>query len=193
MEEQSKTIFNQLRPVEKLYLLSKEKPEIYSKKRRAMSIISFLLKNKTLKLSHSGHKFKVNSAGTYPINEYERLFIEHIQEKNFIELDKFINNLKFDKTLIEYGILMEKIKKSKFLFFFSKAQVELTKTQTYFEIQAELARNPNESLPSIDIRVTNFYKLLKGKIIESIRKAKEEKQNSNEKANKEILKLGGIE
>lgn len=189
MEDQTKIIFNQLRPVEKLFLLSKERPEIYSKKNRALSIITFLLGNKTLNLSSSGNKFKFTLTGQYPINEYERVFIEHIQTKNFPQLDTFINNLKFDKTLVEYGILKEEIQKKKILFIFPSAQTSLTKTTRYYEILAELTKNPSELTLFMDQRAHNFYNVIKSKIIESMKQAKEEQQKNNDEATDELFNM----
>lgn len=166
-------IKKQLRPIEQLYLMSKENEGVYSLKNKLQCIINFLYENKSLKLSNEGNKYKFKP-GEVALKDYEYKFIELIQNKKFVDLNKFIEEIHFEKSLIALDIIKENVSSRKFLFF-NLAKKHKEKTTIYYELQTEFNRKKDLSVPILNIvfdndkmilrqEVVNFYHLIVNKI-----------------------------
>lgn len=179
-------ILNKLKAIERLYLISKEKEEVYTKKNKCFCLLHTLIASGNLKIKN--RKFKVNwSTKIYP-NDYETKVLELIQEERFLHLDIFINNsLVFNRTLVELGFLKTELKAAKKLFFFNTTRTEFVKTPAYFNAQKyyfeELETNtPLLKLVCEDEKFFNdtkgAYTILKSCVI----KANEDEEAKKQKA-----------
>lgn len=176
-----------LKPIEKLYLISKEEESIFSKKNRLYCLIYQLIESKNILVNR--RDFNVSMFGDKFITPYEEMFLNYIHLKKYSELDSFINNLSFDKTLLDNGYLKSELKESKSFFVFNTQKLELKKTAKYFEFQAKLHNNNinNSNIlrfvcPNIhlELSIIKVYNLL----TQSMQKTKEEQEKKDKESNK---------
>lgn len=183
-------IIKNLKPIEKLYFISKEKGEVYDKKNILFCVIYQLVENKNL---HFNKKLKISYSGNDLLRDYENEILNYIDRSQYLQLDKFLETIVFNKTLIDNNILKLDLKKKSFLLFFNKEEKEFVKTQKYYELYAEMLKEieklgnntlfyvcPNKNIYS---KCNNIYNYLKNKIIEE--NNKEQKKRPQEQ---EILK-----
>jgi hypothetical protein len=173
-----------LKPVEKLYLISKEDAQVYSKKNILYCLIYQLLKQKNL--SNHSQSYRISFAGESLVTQYEEVFLQLLNKKHFIELDNFINTLTLDKTLVDYKILEPEIVEGRMFFFFKVPKSNLKKTAFYFELQAAFNKlmqtNPNIlTLLCEDHKLHNTTLRIYNKISEEIQKAYMNQRTSKKK------------
>ena len=181
----------ELRPIETLYLLSKEKPEVYNKRNALHCLIHFLIENKNIEQVRN--KFRINLTGSKPNKSYESEFITLMKSKEYIKVNQLVDDLKiFNQTLINNNIL-ENIIKIKKILFFKTAKEELKKTTLYYEIQAYLNKQLELGTQIIDIvcedrkhkeKVLKFCNVIKVKVKQAYveeenKKSKNKKQGFN--------------
>lgn len=179
----------ELKPVEQLYLVGKEKCGVYEKKNILFCLIYQLHENDNIRVSSKTSKFRINFSGKEPNSEYEDIFMKLIKDKKFIELDSFVTNLVLNQTLINHKILEVKIIPKKVLFF-NMSKTEIIKTSKYYEIQASIMK-----VLDVNWNVTNaicknhksrdkiirFYDAL----VKRMEEAKEKKNNEDRKGARE--------
>lgn len=125
---------NKLRPIEKLYLISKEKEGIYKKDIATKCLVSSLVNNKNIKDG------KIVQEGLAANRSYEYTFMDLYQTEQYIELDKFLEGLTvFNKTLVELGIIKNVITVKKLLWL-KLAKEKLSNTTLYYELQGYLSK-----------------------------------------------------
>lgn len=185
----------ELKPIERLYLISKENKDVFSKRNRLYCLIYQLIESKNIIVNRKN--FNVSFMGNRFLHEYEDMFLKLIDQKKYLDLDTFINNATFDKTLADNGYFEKDITEKKTFFIFNTAKVELKKTSKYFETQAQLhdeLKNinvlkivcPKTELELDILKVYNF-------LIESMQKANEEQKKKNKESNDDdIGNLFGI-
>ncbi len=194
METQIETI-KQLRPIERLFLISKERKDIYEKKAKTFCLLYSLISEKHLKpISSKG--FKLNFNNTNFPNDYESYVLDLLKEEKYLELDNFINTkLVFDKTLVRIGLLREEITVKK-RFWLKLAQSDLVKQPSYFDLQGFYSKKLEEGTPILNLvcedpnyfnQTKDMYLILKTKMFAAA-KAEEEKKNSKTVEVKEIKK-----
>lgn len=188
-------ILNQLKPIERLYLISKEKEEVYTKPNKTYCLLHTLISCGNLKVNN--RNFKVSwTSKVYP-NDYETKSLELIHEKKFLDLDKFINDsLVFNKTLVELGLLKAEIKMAKKFFFINTAKTEFVKTPSYFSVQKYYFEELETGAPLLSLvceddkyinEVKGAYSILKNNMIKAAEeeKAKKEAAKTKPKEKKE--------
>ena len=202
MEKDNKEGIQKLRPVERLYLLSKEIKDVYNKKNTLYCLCYYFLKNKNI--IPKGDKYQVKLEGKELNIEYEAEILNLIKSRHFIELDKFITDLtSFDNTLINHGIYENSIKEKKFLFF-NLAKKELIKTKKYYILQGYLkgkmvafANNPLLAIcfdEDARNKTLNLHTFIKTKIQSQYfeESKKKEKQDKNKKSNDKVEDITAV-
>lgn len=158
-------ILNKLKPIEKLYLKSKEEEEIYTNKNKLMYLLNYLYENRFILISKNGNKFKVRINDKNQLQEYELKFLKLLLEKKYKEIFEFIKILQFDEKLIKLSIIAKKIKQRK-IFFYKYEVNEMDKTKLYYMIQEQLKNYDYQIYNSVML----FYSFLKNKIQQEYKK-----------------------
>lgn len=190
-----KEIIKKLRPIERLYLISKERENIYEKKAKTFCLLYSLISNNFMGIKNKD--FKILNGDIFP-KEYENEVLNLIKENRYLELNNFIDkNLVFERTLVSLNLLHEEISIKK-RFFLKLANVKLTKQPLYFSIQSYYGKKISEGIPILNIVCENnnlynktkeAYSILKNKMINAAKEAenKKEKEKSIKEKNKESV------
>ncbi len=124
-----------LKPIEKLYLLSLEKENAWTNKLKLTYLIYQLLENDNLDINKN--KLRVHLSGKDFNTDYENQFLDLLLQNDYVNLNNFIKNLRFDRLLVKKDYLTNKVENVKFLFLnFNKNKV--SKTIKYHQAQIEL-------------------------------------------------------
>lgn len=184
---------NKLRAIERLYFISQEKEEVYTKKTKTFCLLYSLISNQSLKVSSNNKKLIVNwNAKEFP-NQYESEILNLINENKYLELNELIDNkLIFKKTLIDVGLYKEEIGIKKF-FFLKLAKTDLVKTPMYYKLQSNYLERLDKNIPVLNIlcdrpdlfnKTKSCYAILKSCIEAAAMKAEQDKFKSKEKEKK---------
>lgn len=159
-------IIKQLTPIEKLFLISQEKNDVYDKQNKVFCLLYSLMDKRCLKVTSNNKDFKVSyGKGDFP-KDYETMALDLLKEKKYLELDKFIeSNLVFNKTLLQLSILVEKMGTRKIMFF-TIPSVELEKTSLYYNLQGHYKElMEKQSVISVLCNDINIYNKTKNAYI----------------------------
>lgn len=187
----------ELKPVEQLYFISKEDATIYTKKNILYSLIYQLIESRNI-IPIDKNKFNISFLGESFTTEYEETFLQLINNKKYLELDNFINGLRFEKTLVTHKYLEESIKEGKMFFIISVPKLDLKKSVKYYEHQAYFKKllidTPNVLriiCPKIELerKIINVYNIL----VDEMQKAqKEQEKKQKERSEEDIGNMFGI-
>lgn len=149
-------VIKKLRPVERLYLVSKENEDIYTKKNKVFCLLNYLVSNKNIKIKDST-SFKISFTGTENNNEYELKVLSYLEEKKYLALNKFIDeSLIFNQTLIDLGIITNEVKSVKRLFI-NIAETKEVKSALYHELQGHFGREMDRCINDIEAICGDSY------------------------------------
>lgn len=114
-----------LRPIERLYLISKEKEDVFNKKNRLYTLLYFYVVNENISIG-GDKNIKLNYDGKGFNSTYEELGLDLLKEKKWLDFNTFLDGLHFNKTLVDNGILKMEVKVKK-RFFLNLAKNEITR------------------------------------------------------------------
>lgn len=190
-------ILNKLKAVERLFLISKERDDVYTKKNKTFCLLHTLISSGNLKIKN--RKFKVNwDCKIYP-NDYETRVLELIHEKKYLDLNTFIDNdLVFNKTLVDLVLLKTEIKMVKKFFFINSAKTELVKTPSYFSAQKYYFEELETGTPLLKLvceddkyfnDTKGAYSILKTNVVNAAAEEKAKKEAKKEEVKEEPKKV----
>ena len=168
----------ELKPIEKLYLISKERQGLMTKRNKLYCLIYSLMDNKNISSN------KVNSNGINMNRIYEDNLIKAIKDKDFIQVNNLVEDLNiFNQSLVNAEVLKLEVKSKKVLFL-NLAKNEITKTALYYKLQSQYEEEFSKGFNVLDIvcekreykdKINNYYNQLKKRMIEAVAKADKEK------------------
>jgi len=173
---------HELKPVERLYLISQDRSDVYSKKNKLYCLIYHLIKNENIKGN------EINIFGLENNSHYEEILLRHIKNKEYVEVNKLIDDLFFKKTLVEKNYISLVTSEKKFLGFFKKKETEIKKELKYFSEMKEIIPLIDSNIHILKIlckdqgiknKVISYYNMLTKKIQEAYDKLEKEKTNDN--------------
>jgi hypothetical protein len=145
-------LYKRLKPVERLYLVSLKKKEVYNQKSILYCLISQLIDEGKIFFDSKTNKYGLKKIeGEELLKPYEIDFHTFIKYKRWEDLDHLISNIMFDSTLAREDIIEIKKKKKSFLGF-SKNVNSGVKTDKFYEIYNEI----EEGLENSKNNITHF-------------------------------------
>jgi len=140
-----------MKPIEKLYLISKEKEEIYSLKNKLYCLLYQLTENKNIIFKDG--KFKINITGKNFNDAYESSIADMIKRNEFVALDVLLNGIHFQPCLIQKGYIEEKPNSGFLGSIFNKKSEK--RTNKYLQFQLDINKQLNNIIDILDLLCPN--------------------------------------
>lgn len=132
--ESKETILKDLTPIEKLFVISYEVSEVYTKKNKLTCVLGNF---QSLGLINA--KGKVNLNKDVELKPYEHEMLSLLENKDYVKFNEFIeNNLVFNRTLVRFGLLKERIDEKQYFKIIKVPKMCLVKTAIYHSVLSEL-------------------------------------------------------
>ncbi len=183
----------QLRPIERLYFISQEREEVYTKKTKTFCLLYSLINNQSLKVSSNNKRLIVHWNTTDFPNKYELEILNLINDNKYLELNNLIDNkLIFKKTLIDVELYKEEVSIKK-VFFLKLANTNLVKTPMYYKLTSHYLEKLDNNIPVLNLvcdrpdlfnKTKTCYSILKNCVEATARKAEQDKIKPKEKEKK---------